>query len=153
MDTHESNEAYEAYLRGLSLAELLGVEAYIDQNEYPDRYELVKKCIAEKQDEEWKHFPEDPFACFRKVRWTKKDVLFGIGILVLFYAFGRLFPFPVLFGNNPRAVLISILFLSTLSQIYLFIYPCFVCRKLDISPLFPPLTFSMLMKEFVQSIK
>jgi membrane protease YdiL (CAAX protease family) len=95
---------------------------------------------------------KDPFAFLRKIKWTIKDVLIGLGILSLFYT-GLLYRVPEQLGSNHRMLLYYIISIWILNLIYLFYYPCHVCISRGNWPLFPPIAFTTVRTEFLKSIK
>lgn len=103
-------------------------------------------------DTERSELSKDPFAYLGRIQWTLKDVILGIGILSLFYT-GLLYLIPKQFSNNPRTLFYSILSIWIINIIYLFFYPCFICKKRGHWPLFPPISLPVLKTEFAKSIK
>ena len=146
----------------------------MDKKEYPDRVQEIVKSIknlecessrpntqngndkrlkyALLEKDERNILSQDPFACFRMVSWTYRDLFIGLAIIFIFYFIGKILSFNQHFGINIHVIFFFGLIIGLLHVAILFSYPYYVCHKRKIWPLFPSLSFPKLMKEIIRSI-
>ena len=95
---------------------------------------------------------QDPFACFRLVSWTYRDIFIGIGILLVLYSIGKILSLYQHFGIKVHIIFFIFLIVGLLQEAVLFSYPYYVCRKRKIWPLVPSISLSRLMREILRSL-
>lgn len=156
-----------------SLDTLYEMLTNMPKKEYPDRVQEIMKRIryleressrphtfkgndkrlkyALLEKEERNILSQDPFACFRIVSWTYRDMLIGTGIILVFYSIGKIIGLYQHFGIKFLTIFYIFLIVALLQEVALFSYPYYVCLKREIWPLFPSISFRKLLSEVPRS--
>ena len=146
----------------------------IDKKEHPDRVQEIVKRIKSIESESYPHnvhkgndkrlmyallgkeeriiLSQDPFACFRMVSWTYRDIFLGVGILIAFYFIGKIFGHFQHFGMKALTLFFIFLIIELLYKTVLFLYPYYLCGNRKIWPLFPSISFSKFPGEILRSL-
>ena len=95
---------------------------------------------------------QDPFACFKFVHWTYQDIFIGICILLGFHGVVRILGYYNHFGTSLYIILYTYLIVDIICNMTFLVFPYYICKKRKIWPLFPAISFSKLLKEFLRSI-
>ncbi|MBW1780963.1 MAG: CPBP family intramembrane metalloprotease [Deltaproteobacteria bacterium] len=146
MDKEEHPERVEEIVNRISSLE----EASLRNKKEKKNKKRLKYALL--SSEERLKVSQDPFACFRIVSWTYRDIFTGIGILLVFYAICKILGLYQKFGIKAQTIFFILLIFWLLEETVLFSYPYYICRKRKIWPLFSPISFSKLIKEMLTSI-